>query len=94
VKAVVTTVYKNGNSDTVYYPANYDGKEHPVSGSPDTDGILMTRIDEYTSESILSHAGHTVGKARRTVSSDGQTMTITFNGSDVNNLAYYEKEKE
>jgi hypothetical protein len=54
----------------------------------------MTRIDEYTSESILSHAGHTVGNARRTVSSDGQTMTITFKGSDVNNLAYYEKEKE
>jgi hypothetical protein len=94
VKAVVTTVYKNGNSDTVYYPANYDGKEHPVSGSPDTDGILMKRVNEYTAESLLTHAGHTIGTARRTVSPDGQTMTITFNGTDVNNTAYYEKEKQ
>jgi hypothetical protein len=94
VKAVVTTVHKNGNSDTVHYEVNYDGKEHPVEGSPDTDGILMQRVDDYTSESVLTHAGHTVGTARRTVSHDGQTMTITYKTSDVNNLAYYEKEKE
>jgi hypothetical protein len=94
VKAVVITVHKNGNSDTVHYVVNYDGKEHPVDGSPDTDGILMQRVDDYTSESVLSHAGHTVGTARRTVSRDGQTMTITYKTSDVNNTAYYEKEKE
>jgi hypothetical protein len=94
VKAVVITVYKNGNSDTVHYAANYDGKEHPVDGSPDTDGILMQRIDDYTAESVLTHAGHTIGTARRTVSRDGQTMTITFKGSEVNNTAYYEKEKQ
>jgi hypothetical protein len=99
VTAVVVTVYKNGNTDTVHYPANYDGKEHPVSGSTDTDGILMKRVDEYTAESILTHAGHTTGTARRTVSRDGQTMTITFNGSaengqPVSNRAYYEKEKD
>jgi hypothetical protein len=99
VKAVVITVHKNGNSDTVYYPANYDGKEHAVSGSPDTDGILMKRVDEYTAESVLTHAGNTIGTARRTVYRDGQTMTITFkgpgeSGQAVNNKAYYEKEKE
>jgi hypothetical protein len=94
LKAVVITVYKNGNSDTVHYPANYDGKEHPVSGSPDTDGILMKRVDDYTAESTLTHAGHTIGTARRTVSRDGQTMTITFKGSEVSNTAFYDKEKE
>jgi hypothetical protein len=70
VKAIVVTVYKNGNSETVHYPANYDGKEHPVEGSPDTDGILMQRIDDNTAESVLTHAGHTIGTARRTVSAD------------------------
>ena len=94
VKAVVITVYKNGNSDTVHYPANYDGKEHPVSGSPDSDGILMKRVNDYTAESVLTHAGSTIGTALRTVSRDGQTMTITFKGRDVNNTAYYEKDKE
>jgi len=97
VKAVVITVHKNGNSDTVHYPAEYDGKEHPVSGSPDTDGILMKRVNDYTAESELTHAGKTIAVTRRTVSRDGKTMTITYKGvgvgeDQVNNTAYYEKE--
>jgi|HubBroStandDraft_6_1064221.scaffolds.fasta_scaffold830748_1 hypothetical protein len=95
LKAVVITVYKDGNTETVIYPATYDGKEHPVSGAPDRDGIVMTRIDEYTAESILTHAGVKIGEARRTVSRDGRTMTVTYkgvsNGETVNNTAVYEK---
>jgi hypothetical protein len=54
----------------------------------------MQRIDDYTAESVLTHAGHTIGTARRTVSAGGQTMTITFKGSQVNDTAFYDKEKE
>jgi hypothetical protein len=96
IKAVSTTVYKNGNSDTVHYPANFDGKEHPVAGSPDIDGIIMKRVDDFTSESTLTHAGKVTGTTRRTVSRDGKTMTITFKGTgptgeQVSNTTYYEK---
>ena len=99
IKAVVTTLHRNGNSDTVYYPATYDGKAHPVSGAADRDGIVMTLTNEYTAESLITHAGKTIGTASRTVSADGLTMTITFrgvaaNGQQVNNTAYYVKEKE
>ena len=99
MRAMVITVHKNGNTDTVYYPANYDGKEHPVQGSPDMDGILMKRVDDSTAESVLTHAGNTIGATRRTVSRDGQTMIITFKGpgelgQPVNNTAFYEREKE
>ena len=94
LKAEVITVDKSGNSTTVYYPANYDGKVHPVSGSPDTDGILMKKVDDNTATSTLTHAGHTIGTARRQVAEDGKTMTITFKSSDVNNTAFYEKEQE
>jgi len=98
LKASVITVYKNGNTDTVYYPANYDGKEHPVLGAPDRDGIVMKRIDEFTAESILTHAGSTIGVARRTVSPDGRTLTITYKGvsggEPVNNTAVYEKKPD
>ena len=97
MRAIVVTVYKNGNTDTVYYPATYDGKEHPVSGAPDRDGIVMKKINDYTAESLITHAGKTIGTSRRTVSADGQSMTITFkgsaaNGDPVSNTAYYEKE--
>ncbi|MEP7355509.1 MAG: hypothetical protein ABI824_19945 [Acidobacteriota bacterium] len=98
-KAAITTVYKDGHSQTVIYPATYDGKEHPVSGSPDTDGVVMTQIDDYTAESTITHAGKTIGKTRRVVARDRQTMTITFkgvaeNGDPVNNTAVFQRIEE
>lgn len=96
IKAVSTTVYANGNSDTVHYPSNYDGKEHPVAGSPDTDGIVMKKVDERTAESNLMHAGRVIGTTRRTVSRDGKTLTIVYKGvgpkgEQVNNNTVYDK---
>ena len=95
VKTTITTVYQDGNSVTVRYPANYDGREHPVSGSTATDGIVMRKIDDYTADSTLIHAGVVVGTARRVVSPDGKTMAITYQGESqgekVNNKGVYEK---
>ena len=99
IKAVVVTQFKNGNTDSVYYPANYDGKVHPVSGAPDRDGIVMKRLSEFEAESQITHAGKVIGIARRTVAANGKTMTITFkgtavNGDPVNNTAFYDKQVE
>jgi len=98
VRALVVTVYRNGDTDTVHYRATYDGKEHPVSGAPDRDGIAMKQLSPYSAESILTHAGVTIGEAHRTVSGDGRTMTITYkgvlNGEPVNNTALYEREPD
>jgi hypothetical protein len=96
VKAVVVTVYQNGETDTILYPSAYDGKAHPISGAADRDGILMVRVNEYVAESVITHAGMKIAEARRTVSLDGKTMTITYegilNGETVKNIAFYEKE--
>lgn len=96
IKAVSIIEYKNGNTDTVHYPSDYDGKEHPVAGSPDTDGIVMKRVDDYTAESNLIHAGKVIGTTTRTVSRDGKTMTIIFKGTgpageQVSNHTVYDK---
>ena len=51
-------------------------------------------MDEYTAEATLSHAGKVMGTARRVISDDGKTMTITYKGmlggDLVNNVAVYE----
>jgi hypothetical protein len=95
IKVTVVTVNPDGSSSTVLYPANYDAREHPVAGSRDTDGIVMKRVDDRTAESVLKHAGMTMGIARRTVSEDGRTMTITYQGESqgerVNNIGVYDK---
>jgi hypothetical protein len=81
----------------VQHPLNYDGKEHPVTGSSTADAIALAKIDEYTSEAVLKHASIVVGTNRRVVSKDGKTMTITYQGTDargrpVKNTAEYEKQ--
>ena len=65
-----------------------------MTGSPDYDAIKMTRIDDHTAESVLSHAGRVFGVARRVLSADGMTMTITLRREGevlTNNVAFYER---
>lgn len=96
VRGTVRTVFASGKETIVIYPVDYDGKEHPVEGSPDMDGIEMKRVSENVLESKLIHAGKVIGLARRAVSADGKSMTITYEGTlqgeKVSNTAYYERQ--
>jgi hypothetical protein len=82
IKVTIRTIGKDGQVIVVEHPVNYDGKEQPVIGSQQSDAIALQRIDEYTSESVMKHAGKLIGTNRRVVSKDGQTMTITYEGLD------------
>jgi hypothetical protein len=98
VKTTVTTMWADRLSTTVEYPANYDGKDYPVSGSRDVDVVALTRMDDFTSAATLKHAGKEIGVARRVVSPDGKTMTISYKGVNtrgdlVDNVAVYDKQK-
>ena len=97
VKTIVKTVWADRLSTTVEYPANYDGKDYPVTGSRDVDAVVLTRIDDFTSAATLKHAGKEIGVARRVVSPDGKTMTISYKGintrgDQVDNIAVYDKQ--
>ena len=94
VKATIRRVLADGRPEVVEYSADFDNPS-PVTGSADIDRILMKRIDAYTAESVLSHAGRVFATARRVVARDGKSMTITVRreGNErVNNVAYYERE--
>jgi hypothetical protein len=96
IEATVTTVTVDGQSIVQKYPSNSDGRAQTVTGSPDKDGIIMTKVDFFTSESKIIHGGNVIGLARRIVSGDGKTMTITYegtlNGEKVKNTAVYERQ--
>jgi len=47
-------------------------------GNPDFDSLSGMQVDTNTVEFTLKRAGKAVGKIRRTVSGDGQTLTINF----------------
>ncbi len=82
IKVTIRTVGEDGKAIVVEHPVNYDGKEQPVTGSQQSDAIALQKIDEYTSESVMKHAGKLIGTNRRVVSADGKTMTITYEGLD------------
>jgi hypothetical protein len=97
IKASVHTVYADGHSTSIQYVAAYDSIEYPVTGSPASNGIALKKIDAFTAEVTIMHAGKAVGMARRVISRDGKTMTITYQGQwsdkpDSHNVAVYEKE--
>jgi hypothetical protein len=86
----------DGREEVIEYRADFD-HEYPVMGTAAYDTIKLKRIDARTAEAVLSHAGRVFGTARRVISDDGRTMTISFRQEDrsgnlQNNVAIYRKQ--
>jgi len=86
----------DGKEEVIEYRADFD-HEYPVMGTAAYDTIRLKRIDARTAEAVLSHAGRVFGTARRVVSEDGRTLTISFRQEDragnlQNNMAIYRKQ--
>jgi hypothetical protein len=77
IKAEILTVNADGTKTHMEYTASFNVIA-AVTGSQQTDEIRMRRVDPYTAESNLSYGGKSVGVARRVVSKDGQSLTITL----------------
>lgn len=95
VVGVILRAFPDGRRERIEYTADFD-REYPVTGTADYDHVVLKRIDRYTSEAVLSHAGRVFGTARRVIAADGKSMTITFRrdsetGVSVLNSAYYER---
>ena len=91
-------VYADGQSASIQYVAAFDGMEYPMTGSVDSDAIALKRIDAYEAESTLMHGSQVMGTARRVISKDGKTMTMSYEGirqgQRVNDVMVYEKEEK
>jgi hypothetical protein len=86
----------NGKATLVQYTAHYDGKDYPVTGSLESDAIVLKRIDRFTSESIQKKDGKEVVHNRRVVSGDGKSYTqtsrsINEKGETVTNIMVFDK---
>jgi hypothetical protein len=94
LKGTVVRRLADGREERIEYRADFD-QEYPVSGTDAYDAVKFRRIDAYTSDSVLSHAGRVFGVARRVISRDGKTMTITFKQDEpgMSNVVVYQKVK-
>lgn len=98
IKRTGQIVDADGNITAAFeYTARYDGKDYPVTGSDLYDTIAVNRIDEHTAEATMKKSGKVAATARRVLSADGKTLTITVDGTNakgekVKSLSVYEKE--
>lgn len=94
VMGVVSRVHADGRNEKFEYMANF-GKEMMVTGIAEYDAVTLRKVDELTSDAVLSHAGNVYGVARRVISQDGKTMTITFDRKNdeirIHNVVVYDK---
>jgi hypothetical protein len=74
----MTTVSAEGKETTTQATYKLNGKDYPSMGNPDFDSLSGMQIDTNTVEFTLKKAGKPIGKIRRAVSKDGQTLTINF----------------
>jgi hypothetical protein len=74
----MTTVSAGGKETTTQATYKLNGKDYPSMGNPDFDSLSGMQIDTNTVEFTLKKAGKPIGKIRRAVSKDGQTLTINF----------------
>jgi hypothetical protein len=80
IRHITETLTANGSTDRVEYSAKYDGKDNPISNSF-LWTVALKRIDAQTTERTGKVNGDLVETSTRTVSPDGQTLTIRTNGS-------------
>jgi hypothetical protein len=97
LKGTIQRRSDDGTDEVIEYRADFD-QEYPVMGTKAYDTIRLKRIDAYTAEAVLSHAGRVFGTARRIISPDGRTLTIMFRQEDrvgnlQNNVAIYRKKQ-
>jgi hypothetical protein len=65
------------------WTGKYDGKDYPVTGSPDIDSLAYTKTDDLHYKSTNKRAGKVMGTAEIVYSPDGKNRTVSSRGSNV-----------
>ncbi len=92
IKATSKGVDADGKPTSAQWTVNYDGKDRPVTGSPDLDVLSVKRIDAFTAEFTQKKAGKVVATGTRVISKDGKVMTITTKGANAKGQAFNDVE--
>ena len=81
-RVTMEMIVAGGRAFHVEFIANPDGKDVPVKGHPAFDTISMKRVDAHVLETVAKRQGKVVQTARRVVSPDGKTLTVTGTDTD------------
>jgi len=65
-----------------------DGKNYPVTGAANFDGLTLKQVDDHTVQSTQTMGGKVIGTTTRTVSKDGKTLTLNSKGTSPAGVPY------
>ena len=75
ITLVMKTIGADGKEATTHTTYQLNGKDYPVTGTPDYDSLSAKQVDSSTAEFTLKKGGKAIGTTSRTVSKDGKTLT-------------------
>jgi hypothetical protein len=67
---------------------NYDGKDYPITGSPDFDTLSLKRVNGTTVKAVMKLSGKVVGSTTRSISEHGKVMTLSSKGTNAKGAPY------
>jgi len=68
----------------------YDGKDYPITGSPDYDTLSLKRVNRTTVKSVLKKDGKVIGFTTRTVTAHGKVLTLSSSGKDAKGTRFHQ----
>jgi hypothetical protein len=87
----------NGRPAHAEWSGKFDGKDYPVTGSPDSDARSYTKVNDRTLQLTAKKNGKVIATGRTVVSADGKSRTATVTGTTpkgkkFKNVAVYDKQ--
>ena len=97
VKVTTDGTDKDGKPMHTEWTGKFDGKDHLVTGDPNSDVRSYTKIDDRTLGFNAKKGGKVTTSGRIVVSADGKSRTVTVSGTDskgkkVSSIAVYDKQ--
>jgi hypothetical protein len=89
VTLTVTGVGADGTAVSQQSTFKYDGKDYPITGSPDYDTLSLKRIHHGSVKSLQKKDGKVIGSTLRTVSAHGKVLTLTTRGTGATGAHYH-----
>ena len=97
ISLVMKTVGADGKEVTGQTTYQLDGKDYPITGTPDYDSLSAQQVDSNTAKFTFKKGGKVVGSSSRTVSKDGKTLTsnmkvTTAKGGETESVMVFDKQ--
>jgi hypothetical protein len=97
IKVTSDGIDGTGKPVHVEWSGKFDGKDYPVTGSPDSDARSYTKMNDRTLHVTVKKNGKVTATAHSVVSADGKSRTSTVTGTTpkgkkFKNVAVYDKQ--